>query len=203
MNEFDLDRLGDVWRAQPEPAEIERLRRGAEAVQRRARFGQIADFSLAFVVSAVVLALIVSNPRIETGVIGGAAILYMLFGTVRQRRLRALELATLSGSTEHMLDQSILRAEATARRARLSFLLTPLGLPLGLAFGAALDRGQGSDMLQRIASDPRIAALVGAALLTAGLVICGHSLRTSRRARREMDRLVQLRQAYDAEDAAG
>ena len=38
MSEIDLDHLGDVWRAQPDPAEIERLRRSAEAV-RRARAG--------------------------------------------------------------------------------------------------------------------------------------------------------------------
>ena len=32
MSDFDLDRLGDVWRQQPDPAEMERLRRTAIAV---------------------------------------------------------------------------------------------------------------------------------------------------------------------------
>ena len=37
MSDFDLDRLGDVWRQQPDPAEMERLQRTAAAVSRRAR----------------------------------------------------------------------------------------------------------------------------------------------------------------------
>lgn len=202
MSEIDLDRLGDVWRAQPDPAEIERLQRSADAVRRSGRLGQVADFALAFIVSAVVIALIVSNPRLETALIGGATILYMLFSTVRQRRLRALELATLTGSTEHMLDESILRAEATARRARSSLLLTPLGLPLGLAFGAALDRGQGSNMLQRMAAEPRIIILVAIILSLAAILICVHLITARRRALRELERLSRLRQAYAAEQAA-
>ncbi|MGQ0660616.1 hypothetical protein [Sphingosinicella sp.] len=202
MSEIDLDRLGDVWRAQPDPAEIERLRRSADVVRRRARFGQIADFWLAVLVSGVVLVLIVSNPRVETGLVGGAAILLMLFSTVRQRRLRMIELATLSGSTEHMLDQSIARARATIRRARLNLLTTPLGLPLGIAFGAALDRGQGSGMYQRLTSEPLITALVAITLLVAAATICVYLVRVQREAHRELERLTQLRQAYEAEGAA-
>ncbi len=202
MSDIDLDRLGDVWRAQPDPAEIERLRRSAEIVRRRARFGQIADFSLAMLVSVVVLILIISNPTIATGLVGGAVILLMLLNTTRQRRLRMLELATLSGSTEHMLDQSIARVRATIRRARINLLTTPLGLPLGLAFGAALDRGEGSGIYQRLSSEPLIATLVAIALLVAVGTICAHLIRVLRGARRDLEKLVQLRQAYEAEGAA-
>ena len=199
MSEIDLDRLGDVWRAEPDPAEIERLRRSADAVRRSARFGQVADFSLAFIVSAVVIALIISNPRVETALIGGAAILYMLFSTVRQRRLRALELATLSGSTEHMLDQSIARTRATIRGARFNLLTTPLGLPIGVAFGAALDRGQGSGIYERVISEPLIGAIIAIVLLLATAAICIHLIRVGRRARRELERLLRLRDAYAVE----
>lgn len=202
MSEFDLDRLGDVWRAQPDPAEIERLRRSAEAVQRRTRFGQFADIGLAIIVSVAVLALIISNARIETALAGGAAILLILFTMVRQRRLRALELATLDGSTEHMLDQSIERTQATIRRARFNLLTTPLGLPLGIAFGAALDRGQGSGMYQRVASEPLIATLISVVLLVAAGSICIYLIRVGARARQELERLIRLRSAYDAESAA-
>ena len=202
MSDIDLDRLGDVWRAQTNPTEIARLTRSAEAVRRRARFGQLADVSLAIVVSGVVLALMISNARLETALAGGAAILLILFSIVRQRRLRALELATLSGSTEHMLDQSIERTRATIRRARFNLLTTPLGLPLGLAFGAALDRGQDSGMYQRVLLEPLIAALVAIVLLVAALAICAYLIGVGRRARRDLDRLVQMRQVYDAEDAA-
>jgi hypothetical protein len=202
MSDFDLDRLGDVWRAQPDPEEIARLQRSADAVRRSARLGQFVDVGLAVVVTVAVMVLIISNARIETALAGGAAILLILYSMVHQRRLRAVELATLSGSTEHMLDQSIERTEATIRRARFNLATTPLGIPLGIAFGAALDRGQGSGMLQRMSSEPLIAALVGVILSVAVVAICIHLIRVSRRARRELDRLTRLRQAYDAEGAA-
>jgi hypothetical protein len=202
MTEIDLDRLGDVWRAQPDPTEIKRLRLAAEAVQRRARWGQLADFWLAILVSGVVLVLIISNPTVATGLIGGAAILAMLFSTVRQRRLRALELATLSGSTEHMLDQSIARARATIRRARLNLWMTPLGIPLGIAFGSALDRGERSDIYQRLTSEPLIAAVVAVVLSIAAVAICVYLIRVRRGAMQEIERLTQLRQAYDVEGTA-
>lgn len=202
MTEIDLDRLGDVWRAQPDPAEIERLRQAAETVQRRARWGQLTDFWLAILVSGVVLILIISNPTIATGLIGGGAILVMLVSTVRQRRLRALERATLSGSTENMLDQLIVRTEATIRRARLNLLTTPAGIPLGIAFGAALDRGGGSGIYHRMTSDPRIVALVAITLLVASLIICGYLIRLIRSSRQELERLSQLRQAYAEEHSA-
>lgn len=202
MSDIDLDRLGDVWRAQPDPAEIEHLRQSAEAVRRRARLGQVADFWLALLVSAVVLVLMLSNPTIATGIVGAAAILVMLISTVRQRRLRLLELATLSGSTEHMLDQSIERARATMRRARLNLLTTPLGLPLGIAFGAALDRGQGSGIYQRLTSEPLVAALAAVTLLVAAAVICAYLIHVRREAHDELERLTQLRQAYEAEGSA-
>lgn len=199
MTEIDLDRLGDVWRAQPDPAEIERLRRSAEKVRRRARLGQITDFWLALLVSGVVLALIISNPTVATGLVGGAAILLMLYSTVRQRRLRMLEFATLSGSTENMLDQSISRTRATIRRAWLNLLTTPLGLPLGIALGAALDRGRGSGIYQRVTSEPSIAALVAIVLLVAMAAICAYLVHVLRTSRRELERLIQLRDAYEAE----
>ena len=43
MSDFDLDRLGDVWRQQPDPAEMERLQKSAAAVARRARRAQVVD----------------------------------------------------------------------------------------------------------------------------------------------------------------
>lgn len=202
MSEIDLDRLGDVWRAQSDPAEIERLRRSAAKVRRSALLGQAADVWLALVVSAVVLVLIISNARIETGIAGGAAILFLLFSTVRQRRLRAIELATLNASTEHMLDQSILRVEATIRRAWLSIVLMPFGLLVGLGFGAAVDLGQGSSLLRRVMADSFLKGVVVIGLIVASIAICVHFLRIGRLARQERERLVQMRADYQAESAA-
>src|SRR5207237_8830035 len=61
MSDFDLDRLGDVWRQQPDPAEMERLRRTAIAVARRARLGAIVDVLAAVAVAAVVFVLVIIN----------------------------------------------------------------------------------------------------------------------------------------------
>src|SRR5262245_53102612 len=100
MIEFDLDRLGDVWRERPDPAELERLQRTADRVRRRARWGQTIDIVSAVVVAIVVLLLVLSNPKIDTLLVGGAAILVLLGSQIRYRRLRQDELRSLTGSAE-------------------------------------------------------------------------------------------------------
>ena len=107
MSDFDLDRLGDVWRQQPDPAEMERLQRTAVAVARRARLAAIVDICAAVAVAAVVVILVLANPRSQTFVMGCAAILVLLGSNVRLRKLRQVELKGLTGTTEDMLDQSI------------------------------------------------------------------------------------------------
>lgn len=200
MSEIDLDRLGDVWRAQPDPAEIERLRHAAEAVRRRARWGQLADFWLAIIVACVILALVIANPQLKTALVGGFVIIYMLYSTVRQRRLRAVELKTLTGSTERMLDQSIEQAEATAKRSRMNLIMTGPALLLGLGFAAVLDRAGGPSPLQKLSSIPWVGMFAVPALVVALAVASLYSWRTNIRSRREVQRLGALRDAYRAED---
>ena len=122
MTDFDLDRLGDVWRQQPDPAELERLQKSAATVARRARISQVTDIVVAVAVAAVVIFLVASNPRPVTVAVGGAAILVLLVGNIRLRRVRQIELKHLAGGTEEMLDQSIIRAETTVRHHRFSLL---------------------------------------------------------------------------------
>ena len=98
MSDFDLDRLGDVWRQQPDPAEMERLQRTAIAVARRARLAAILDVCTAVAVAAVVIILVITNPRIQTVVMGSAAILVLLGSNLRLRKLRQVELKGLTGS---------------------------------------------------------------------------------------------------------
>src|SRR5689334_22990125 len=109
MTDFDLDRLGDVWRQQPDPAEMARLQKSAADVAQRARVTQVTDIVVALVVAAVVIFLVASNPKPGTIALGTAAILVLLGSNIRLRRLRQVELQTLAGSTEDMLDQSIQR----------------------------------------------------------------------------------------------
>jgi len=199
MSEIDLDRLGDLWRASPDPAELAQLRRSAEAVRRRARLGQVTDFLLAGIVSAIVIALIVSNPRLETAALGGAAILAMLIGTIRQRRLREAELRTLAGSTEQMLDQTVARLQATVKRARFNLLSAAPAILIGIAFGWALDRGTGSPLLTRFSASPLTSLLVGSTLILIGIASVIHFTRALRRARHELRHIARLRDDFQSE----
>lgn len=200
MTDFDLERLGDVWRQDPDPAEIERLRRSAEGVARRAQQAQIAEATLAVVVSGVVLVLALSNPRPATLLVGAMAIALMLSSSIRQRKLRRLELKGLTGSTENMLDQSIARLRATLKRAKLALFSVPPGLALGLGFGAALDGDGGSGRLARATGiwwSPHAFVLVIGVLL---ISMFAHYYFVIRRNRNELERLIAMREVFSEEN---
>ena len=59
------------------------------------------------------IALVVLNPTIKTSLVGAAVLLVLLGSNIRLRNLRQVELKSLSGSTEDMLDQTIERIETT------------------------------------------------------------------------------------------
>jgi hypothetical protein len=202
MNEIDLDRLGDVWRAQPDPAELERLRRAADIIRRRARFAQFTDFGLALAVSGVVLTLMIANPGVKTGVLGGAAILLMLYGSIRQRQFRQHELAILAGNTEDMLDQSIERARATVKRARLGLLGVGPAFLLGIGFSAAIDPGDGVGLIERLTHQPFLSMILATGILVMAVIVSLNLVRVAARARREVERLSKYRDAYRNESAA-
>ena len=71
----------------------------------------------------MVIFLVARNPKPGTFLIGAAAILVLLAGNIRLRRVRQIELRNLTGNTEEMLDQSITRVETTARHQRFSALV--------------------------------------------------------------------------------
>ncbi len=199
MTDFDLDRLGNMWRQDPGPDEMAALRRTADAVARRAHRAQFLDAALAVVVSLVVVILALSNPQVEALLAGGAAIGLMLFNSIRQRHLRKLDLESLTGSTEEMLDQSIARLRATIKRTRLGLIGAVPGMMIGLGFGAALERGPGSGLIARFVADPWLpvgVALASIAILTAAFL---HYSRTLRRERIELERLIALREDFRQE----
>ncbi len=196
MSDFDLERLGDVWRHPPGPAEMEQLQRTAAGVSRRARFAQIFDIGAGIVVSGVVILLVLSNPRTETVVMGAAAILVLLISNIRQRRLRQVELRSLTGTTEEMLDQSIERVQATIKRTRFTLAAVGPSLLIGGLFAASAGVWRGGSIfpalndifLLRIAwFGATIAALVGFVIFSALAL---------RHSRRELGRLVAMREAY-------
>jgi len=202
MTEIDFDRLGDVWRQQPDPAEMARLQRTAAAVAKRARFAQIVDVGAGIAVAVAVIALALSNPSSETVVMGGAAILALLYSNVRLRRLRQVELRGLAGSTENMLAQSVERVETTLKHNRLTLFALGPGFLVGVLFAAAaVGRSSGS----AIRETPLLRALLlggGIAVLVLfGLVL----MFAIRRGRRELERLKAMREAYrqERESATG
>lgn len=193
MTDFDLDRLGDVWRRPPDPAEMERLQRTAAAVSRRARIAQILDILAGAALAVVVIFLVWASPRFETFLMGATAILVLLGSNVRLRKIRNVELRSLAGSTEDMLDQSINRLETTLKHKRFS--LIAIGPCLAIGFLLAWAAGVTPVMLgvpafRLVWRGTTFAVLAGAVVF---LVIA------SRRERRELQRLRAMRESYRLE----
>jgi hypothetical protein len=199
MTDFDIDRLGDLWRQRPSPEELETLRRTAEAVQRRARWAQVIDVGAAVVVALVVLVMVLASPAIETMLIGGAAILVLLVGQIRQRKFRAIELRALTGGTEDMIEQSIERVEAGLKRARFGLLGLGPALLLGWFLALTVDDRAGSrvqDALTNANEYGLVLILFGTLLLLGTGLQIGRIFRANRK---ERDRLMELREAYRKE----
>ena len=202
MTDLDLDRLGDVWRQRPTAAEMESLRRTADAVRRKARWGQYVDAAAAVLVAAVVVILVLSNPKTDTLLVGGAAILIMLAGQARSRRLRSEELRGLTGSTEEMLDQSIARTQATLKRTRFQLIGIVPSFLLGLGIAALVDRSSGQ-LYARIASDPTLGFWIAAGANLLVIAVATAFTRSLRTSRHELERLTSLRDSFRAEGAQG
>jgi hypothetical protein len=196
MSDFDLDRLGDVWRQQPDPAEMERLRRSAAAVARRARLAQVIDIGAALAVSTVVILLVASNPKLDTFLMGAAAILVLLGSNIRLRKLRRIELMHLTGSTEEMLDQSITRVETTLRHHRFGLIGIVPAFVVGTLVAYAT---QGRAMFPALQSWStfRIFWVIAAFGLVGVAMV--YSFRSMQRGKRELERLKAMREAYSRE----
>ena len=204
MTEIDFDRLGDVWRRQPDPAEMARLQRTAVDVARRARWGYALDIVAAVAVAAVVIILVASNPRIETVLMGGGAILLLLASNVRQRKLRKVELRSLTGSTEDMLDQSIERVETRIKHSYFSLAAVGPALLIGGLVAASAGAWRGGSVVPVLNDIPLLRTVwLGVAIaMIAGVVT--FSILAIRRGRRELGRLTAMREAYrDERESTG
>src|ERR1044072_351205 len=167
MSDFDLERLGDVWRQQPDAAEMERLQRSAVEVNRRARISRIVDVVTAVVVACVVIALVISNPRNETFVLGAGAIIILIYSNFRQRKLRAVELRGLTGNTETMLQQWIERVETTIRYNRYTVVMAIPGVAVGWRFAMASMGRQGDGVFPALHQMPLARMIVQGASIVA------------------------------------
>ncbi|WP_129790439.1 hypothetical protein [Sphingosinicella sp. CPCC 101087] len=196
MSDLDLEHLGDVWRQRPDPAELAELRRTAETVRRRAKWGQRVDTAAAVVVAGVVALLVLRNPKLDTLLVGGGAILLLLVSQVRQRRLRAAEMRSLTGTTEEMLDQTIDRVSQTLKRSRLGLFLAGPAILMGLLLAYVVEGSSGGEISSRIDAVPGLGTLIQ---VVAGLGFAAMAVRIFRqyrRSQRELERLSALREAY-------
>ena len=199
MSDFDLDRLGDVWRQQPDPEEMQRLQRTAMAVARRARLAAIMDVCAAIAVAAVVVILVITNPKMQTAVMGSAAIVVLLASNIRLRRLRRVELMGLTGTTQDMLDQSIARVETTLRHHKVTLYASPIVfLTVWLGF-ATVAAPRPESLLASLRAIPWLrTTLLGAGFAAvAGLAV--YLIISIRRGRRELSRLNAMRESYRQE----
>lgn len=199
MNDFDFDRLSQVWREEPPAAEVEWMRQSAMKVSRRARAAQRLETLAAVLVAAMAVFFVIISPYTQTFVASAGAILVLLTTQRRQRRLRAVELQSLTGGTEQMLDQSIARTQATIKRNRFSLIgigpATLLGLFLAHSVRGRVESGPAVE--QSTASALSAAVL----LLLIGVVI--YLAMEIRRSRLELHRLQALRDSYSAEGEPG
>jgi hypothetical protein len=199
MTDFDLERLGDVWRQQPNPAELELLRRSADTVRRRARWSQLFDIATAVAVAAMVILLVFSYPQRNTVLMGSAAILFLLYSHIRTRRIRQLELRSLTGATENMLHQSIERLEATLKYNRFLLMAFAPGLAIGLLMAASANISPDTGLVSTIRSSPPLRLLFGPGMLIVVAATIAYVLLGMRRVRREHGRLVAMRESYREE----
>lgn len=191
MTDLDLERLGDVWRQQPDPKELEELRRSAEAVRRRAIWGRRLDWIAAAVAAVAVIVLVASSGRLVTMLIGVGAILFLLSAQRRQRRLREEELRALTGPPDKMLEQAIERLQTKLRHSRISVLATGPALLIGYFVAATSKPSIG---LFEDAPISRLALLAGvAAIFVISIIIA------MRRHRRELERMLAMRESYREE----
>jgi hypothetical protein len=194
MTDLDLDRLGDVWRQQPDPAEMKRLQRSAALVSRRARLARVVDIGAALGLAAVVILLVLSNPKVGTFLIGGAVLLVLLGSNIRLRNLRQIELRSLSGSTEDMLDQTIERIETTIKYNRFLLIIAVPATLVGGLFMTMVGRDLISVFGTTLRSpNMRVVGLAAFAGVIAYLLV------SIRRNRRELGRLRAMRESYRQE----
>lgn len=193
MTDFDLDRLGDVWRQPPDAAEMARLQKSAETVAKRARQAQVVDVGAALIVSAVVIFLVASHPRLGTILMGAAAIIFLLATNIRLRRVRQVELRNLTGSTEEMLDQSITRVETTVRHHRYGAIAIGPAFVIGTLLAYAAQSQSIFFSMQSWSTFRLFWVAAGLSLVAAGMV---YSWRSMRRGKRELERLQAMCEAY-------
>ncbi len=195
MNDFDLERLGEVWREEPSPAEMQRLQRAAVKVSRRARWAQRIEVGAAILVAALVLTLVLTNPSVDTALAGGGALLVLLLTQRRQRRLRAVELASLTGGSEDMIDQLVARTEASMKRNLFGIIAIGPATLVGFLFSYVAE----NRAARQLFPDDLPGIWFERLVIFFVIAMIAYLLYSLRQARIELKRLGALRELYRRE----
>ena len=199
MTDLDLERLGDLWREEPDPKAIAELLRAAGAARRRALAGLLFDYALAALLLAACVTIIAVNPKLEVIAVGVLAIVLLVTSQVRQLQSRRLELKGLTGDTEKMLDQSIAQVEARVKQARSGLILFVPAFLVGLAFAAVSEDSRTSAFIFPALGHPLPHVMLMLLAVIVGGTLMVHLALTIRRGRREHARLLELRHSYGQE----
>ena len=195
MNDFDLERLARVWQEEPPKEEIASMEQSAMRARRRGRAAQWLDAASAGAVAIVVIVLVSISPTLETLLAGGGALVVLLLSQRRQRQLRAIELRSLTGSTEEMLAQSTARTRAALKRNWFSLIGMGPATLLGWLVALYASRRSLRSIFEGPIEVTRFNALV-LLLLVAVFIYLATSIR---RDRKELRRLQALRLTYRRE----
>ncbi|HEV2748364.1 MAG TPA: hypothetical protein VGW34_13830 [Allosphingosinicella sp.] len=199
MTDIDLDKLGTVWRGSLADEQISDLVRSARKVSRRARIGLMLDQVGAALVVLAVLVIVAVDGEADTIFFGSVAILVLVLSQLRQRRYRQIEVRSLTGGTEAMIEQLIERQRASLKRVRFGLWIIGPATVAGVLFASTIGGSAEYEMLSRRIADPqlRIVLMGLATLLITGTAV--HLALTIRRYRGEIERLMALRDAYRRE----
>jgi hypothetical protein len=202
VNEFDLDRLGSLWRTEPGAEELSKLRRSAESARRRAYWTSLLDYGLAAIAVSTVLMILAFNPNFEAILVGAAAVVVAIMSLTGRKRARRIELQSLAGDTESMLETSIAAVETRLKRSKSGLMVLGPSILLGVLFGFIVDKGGGGAALPTLEGEAWRGMVVrGLLIFIIGLTTIQLIL-SVRRSRAELDRLFQLQEAYRLEHEA-
>jgi len=196
MIDRELDDLGGLWRQEPDRAEIEALRRSAARIARRGRMARAIEGGFAGLIAIVALVIVVARPSFDVALMGGTVILILLISQMRQRRLREVELKSLTGSAAEMLDQSIARVDAAIRRNRFGLIGMVPALAVTLVFAHLAERRRGAPIIpyELVPSDWRGIGMLIAVL--AVVIVVVRTIQAMRAGRREVERLRDVRRLF-------
>jgi hypothetical protein len=159
----------------------------------------LLDYGLAAIAVGIVLLIIGFNPKLEAVLVGTAAVVVAVMSLTGRKRARRIELESLAGDTESMLESSIARVEARLKRSKSGLMVIGPSILLGILFGFIVDQGGGGAALPTIEGEAWRGLVVRGLFIFIVVVTVVQLVLAVRRGRAELDRLIQLREAYRLE----